>query len=103
MSNESKAINHNPDQPSAASGCSVTGKSYETVEELIAETCSPEVMREFLKLTAPPKNAFDTVRRRLQNLEMAMLQAGRKEMEGAIDDVEMALVHLRTVIIRIYK
>jgi len=51
-----------------------------TVDELVADTCSPEVMREYVRLTAPPKALMDALRMQVHQLEMKMLCGGPSEI-----------------------
>jgi len=81
-----------------ATGSASVGKRYSTVDELVADTCSPEVMREYVRLTAPPKALMDALRMQVHQLEMTMLCGGPSEICGAIDAVESALHELRELV-----
>lgn len=69
---------------------------FGTVDELIADSCSIEVMRAYLKLTAPPRTLMDSARMRIYQLEMSMLKgAGPGEICAQIDLLEKVLEELR--------
>ena len=80
--------------------CSTAGNGFarSPEDELVADTCSPEVMREYVRLTAPPKALMDALRMQVHQLEMTMLCGGPSEICGAIDAVESALTELRELV-----
>ena len=82
----------------APAGSVSVGKQYGTVDELVADTCSPEVMRTYMRLTAPTQALVDALRMRVHQLEMTTLDGGPSEICGAIDEVESALHELRELV-----